>query len=457
MALADDVRAASIRRAAEMLVMERAATGKVAEARGANPYLEWGTSAPPPPGAVGGLVGGLSVTTESATQIAAVYGCVSLLADSVASLPLRALDKPSQAIDAKEIALPPLLENPYELISPTDWWIGFIWALALRGNYFGQIVERDSLGYPLQIMPVNPDIVRPQVEANGEVHWLYAGKQIPDDDVFHVRYQSMPGHLMGLNPIQVMKYSFGLAHVLDVHAETFFQNSANPQGVIQVKRELTTDAARKLKAGWESGHQGAKQGNQTGILDNEAEWKAISINPEDQQLLESRKYSAEEISGIVFRIPPHMVGLNERSTSFGRGIEQQERGFVANTLSGYLVRGERAMTKLLPEGQYASFDVSHRIRGSELERAQTVSFLALAGQIVPDEGRGRWFDMPPLPNGEGDHLSVPQNTELLEKALEEVKKLEAEPDVPPPSTVVAPGVPTPNGKGPKKNVPAPTR
>lgn len=428
------------------------------EKRGANPYLEWGTTAPPPPGSVGGTVGGISVTTESATQIAAVYGCVSLLADSVASLPLRALDKPANQIDAKEIDLPPLLENPYELISPTDWWVGFIWALALRGNYFGQIVERDGLGYPTQIMPVNPDIVRPQVEANGEVHWLYAGKEIPDDDVFHVRYQSMPGHLLGLNPIQVMRYSFGLGHALDIHAEKFFENSSAPAGVIQTKRELNEDSANKMKASWDSKFQGLTNSSKVAILDNESEFKPISLNAADQQLLESRKYSAEEISGIVFRIPPHMVGLNERSTSFGRGIEQQERGFVANTLSGYLCRGERAMTALLPEGKYANFDVSHRIRGSELERAQTASFLMLAGVFTPNESRGRFFDMPALPDG--DELSLPQNTELLEQALEALKKSEKEkeePDQPP--QMVMPGMPPPatNGKGKKQNVPVPTK
>ena len=428
------------------------------EKRGANPYLEWGTSAPPPPGSVGGHVGGLSVTTESATPIDAVYACVGLLADSVASLPLRALDKPANAVDAKEVPLPPLLENPYELISPTDWWVGFIWALALRGNYFGQIVERDRLGYPLQIMPVNPDIVRPQVEADGTVHWLYAGKMIPDDDVFHVRYQSMPGHLLGLNPIQVMRYPFGLAHALDMHAEKFFENSAAPAGVIQTKRELSEDSANKMKAGWDAKFQGLNNSSKVAILDNESEFKPIALNASDQQLLESRKYSAEQIAGMVFRIPPHMVGLNERSTSFGRGIEQQERGFVANTLSGYLCRGERAMTKLLRPDQYANFDISHRIRGSELERAQTGQFGTLGGFFTPNDVRGRMFDLPPHPDG--DELSLPQNTELLEKALEELKKLEAEPDVKPPPVIQAPlpgFPPKANGKGPPQNVPVPTK
>jgi HK97 family phage portal protein len=422
-----------------------ATRGGDVELRGANPYLEWGVTAPPPPGSVGGSIGGLHVTTESATQIAAVYGCCGLLADSVASLPLRALDAPAHIVTSKEIKTPPLLENPYELISLTDWLVCFIWSLALRGNFFGQVIERDGLGYPTQIMPVSADIVRPDVKANGEVHWRYAGKLIPDEDVFHVRYQSMPGWLLGINPIQAMKYPFGLAHVLDVHAESYFANSADPQGVLEAKGKLTEDSGKKLAAQWKSAHQGPNLGSTPAVLDEETKFNPISINPEDQQLLQSRQYSAEEISGLIFRIPPHMLGLTERSTSFGRGIEQQERGFVANTLSGYLCRLERALTACLPKGTYVNFDISHRIRGAELERAQTGSLGMLGGFFTADEVRGKYFDMPALPNGEGKFLNIPINTELLQKALEELKKLEAEPDEPPPPQIIE--AEPPSGQG----------
>lgn len=427
------------------------------EQRGANPYSEFGSTAPPPPGAVGGNVAGLSVTTESASQVAAVYGCVSLLADSVSSLPWRVLDEPPLVATAKELPLPTLLKQPYEPISRTDWLVQFVWSLGLRGNFFGRVVERDSrLGYPTQIMPVNPDVVRVEAKYDtGELEWYFAGEPIRIDDVFHVRYQSLPGMILGFNPIQCMRNSFGLAHVLDVHAANFFANSANPQGVIQVKRELNEDAARKLSSGWNSAHQGPNQGNKVAILDNEAEFKPISISPADQQLLEERKFSQEEIAGMIFRIPPHMLGLNERSTSFGRGIEQQERTFVTNTLTGYLTRAEEALTSCIPRGQYLNFDIRHRIRGDSLQRAEVAYKMILAGAWCGDDARAT-FDMPPAPEGQGKIFHSPTNSELLEMQLEELKKLEAEPDKapPPPPTVIAPAT---NGKGPPQNVPVPTK
>lgn len=423
------------------------------ERRGANPNAEWGNSSPPPPGSVGGRIGGLGVTTETATQIAAVYGCVGLLADSVSSLPIRALDKPATVNTAKELTLPKWLERPYEQVSLTDWLVSFVWSLALRGNFFGQILDRDNLGFPTQIMPLDPDAVRPEIIRESperwRIQWYVGGDPIPYDDLFHVRYQSMPGVLLGLNPIEVMKYSFGLAHVMDVHAEQTYGNSADPRGVIQTKRELTEDSAAKLKSSWDSAHQGVFQSGKTAVLDNEAEFKAISISPADQQLLEARKWSAEEIAGIIFRVPPHMVGLNERSTSFGRGIEQQERTFVQNTLSGYLTRASRSLTECLPDGQFIDFDIRHRIRGDSLQRAEVAYKMILCGAWMPDDGR-ETFDMPPLPDGQGKILHAPTNAELLEMQLEELKKAEkgeAQGEQPVASAT--------NGHGSPKNVPAP--
>ena len=431
--------------------------GRNIELRGANPMLEYGSTAPPPPGSVGGNIGGLGVTTESASQVAAVYGCASLIGDAVSSLPLRILNEAAVVNTAKELSMPKWLERPYEPISLTDWIVNFVWSLALRGNFIGWIVERDrKLGYPTQIMPINPDEV--QVRAlppNGELEWRFAGKIVPTEDVFHVRYQSMPGQILGLNPIQVMKYPLGLAHVLDVHAEKYFNNSVTAGTVLEVPGEMNEDATDKMLRKVIAGHQGVIQSNLPMVVTGGTKVNQISVNPADQQLLESRKWSQEEICGIVFRVPPHMLGLNERSTSFGRGIEQQERTFVQNTLAGYLTRIERSLTECLPRGQFVNFDIRHRIRGDSLQRSEVAYKMILAGAWCGDDARAT-FDMPPAPEGQGKLFHSPTNSELLEMQLEELKKLEAAPDVPPPepAPVVAQST---NGKGSPQNVPVPTK
>jgi HK97 family phage portal protein len=368
----------------------------------------------------------------------------------VASLPLRVLDKPAWVNTAQELDNAPLLEKPYEPISRIDWLVCFIWALALRGNFFGQIIERDRLGYPTQIMPVNPDVVRPQVELNGEVKWFFNGKHIPTEDVFHVRYQAMPGVLLGLNPIRTLAHTFGIARVQDVHAETVFRNGADPRGVIEAKVKLTEDSAKKLASSWKAAHQGPNLASLPAVLDEEAKFNPITISPADLELLASRKWSAEEISGMVFRVPAHKLNLTERQTSYGRGIEQQERSYVADTLAGYLCRGELALTECLPPGRFVNFDLRHRIRGDSVQRAQVGSLMMLCGAWCADDVRAT-FDMPPLPGGAGTETYVPINTEMYKMALEALKELQDGEKAEGKEPVQIPA--TSNGKGDPANVP----
>lgn len=390
------------------------------ELRGASPYEEWGNSSPPPPG---GGSGALYVTNETATQVAAVYGCCSIIADSVASLPIRALDKPAWVNTAKELTLPPLLESPYEAISRIDWWVCFIWSLALRGNFFGQIIDRDLLGYPTQIMPLNPDVVKPQIEYGGGVKWFVAGKPIRTEDLFHVRYQALPGQLLGINPIKTLAHTFSLARVQDIHAETVYTNGGDPRGVIEVKGSLSDTATKQMASSWNSAHQGVAKSSLPAVLTEEAKFNPLTISPADLELLMSRRWSAEEISGMVFRVPAHKLNLTERQTSYGRGIEQQERSYVADTLAGYLCRGELALTECLPPGQFANFDLRHRIRGDSVQRAQVGSLMMLCGAWCADDVRAT-FDMPPLRNGTGRETYVPINTEMYKMALEALKELQ---------------------------------
>ncbi len=251
-----------------------------------------------------------------------------------------------------------------------------------------------------------------------------------------------------------MKYPFGLAHVEDIVAEKWHSNDATPGGYIKSKVKMTPESARTMAAGWASKHQGPNLKGMPGVLDEDAEFVPISINPADLQLLESRKFSAEQISGMIFRIPPRMLGMTERSTHTGRGIEEEERTFVTNTLSGYLTRMEEALSECIPRGQYANFNTHFRTRGNAEQRANVAYKMILAGSWVGDDGRA-YFDMPELPKGQGKVVHSPTNSELLKMQLEELEKAEKEPDTPPPPVVVE--APKANGKGPKKNVPAPMR
>lgn len=415
-----------------MSLIRRAASAYT-EQRGANPLAEFGSSVPLSNGQLGSHVAGIPVTEKSAVQIAAVYGAVGLLADSVAGLPTLYLNGPDIATAKPVKGGSPLLDQPYSELSRQDWWRQFIWGLALHGNFLGQIVERDADLYPVQIKPIHPDKVQlRRNQQTGALEYRFYGKLIPLQDVFHVRYQSMPGMVIGLNPIEVCALAFGLSLAQDRYAEGFFINGADPRGVIQVPGVLDVNEAKAMLRSWLSAHQGLNSAHLPAVLTEGAEFKPITISPHDSQLLEALGFSEERIVGRIFRVSPHLLGMQEKQTSFGKGIESMTRGFTDFTLAPYYSVGAEALTAISPPGRYVVFDLRELQAPTMLERAQIGSLGMLAGYMLPDDAR-KLLGLAPLPNGEGQHLTMPINSQLLQQVLDQIAAGQAADNAPDPS------------------------
>ena len=349
--------------------------------------------APPTNGQFGGGIGGSS--ERRARGIGAFYACLSVLYDGVSTLPLRQFQ--GSGPNRQEIDLSPVVYDPWPEITDMDFRGMATWGLAARGNFFGRIVARDKQKYPMLIQPLDNDSV--SVDRNrdtGRLEYRLQGKTEPikADDIIHVRNIARPGAIMGLNPVEELRNTWALAAGADSYAAAFFTNGALPNGIITVGEDLSEEQALAMRDQWLQMHQGIGNAHMPAILTGGAEWHQISVNLDDLKYIESRQMSRSEICS-VFRIPPHMIGDVEKSTSFGRGIEQQETTFVRNTLGGYIRRIEIATSRCLPPGQYVEFDLRRRLRGDSVQRAAVVVALVNAGVINRNEARILYEDLQP--------------------------------------------------------------
>ena len=171
----------------------------------------------------------------------------------------------------------------------------------------------------------------------------------------------------------------GLARAQDLHAGAFYSNSARPDGVIEVAGELDDDEVKKMAEAWKVAHQGINKSYLPAILTEGATYKPITMTMADAQFLEQMQFSASLISGFIYRIPPHMLSMTDKATSWGAGIEQQELGFVRNTLLIWLKRWEDVMCTWLPPKQFVTFDLSQRLRGDTLQRFQAYQIARICG------------------------------------------------------------------------------
>lgn len=373
------------------------------ESRASNPYQPYANWVPPTNGQLAFGIGGGPVTENSALSIAAVYTANSILADSIATLPIKQY-RVTQG-QRREMPVASVIQQPYIEMTQLDWVSQMQFSLGLRGNAYGIIIDRDAKGFPRQVMPVHPDRVSLRRANNGGLQYQMNGDIIDLDDVYHVRGYSLPGSPVGLSPIEVLRTPFSNAMSADNFYGAFFANSAQPGGLLRVPGDLDDDQARQLAQQWMASHQGVGSSHLPAVLSGGVEWVPLTVTPQDAQFLQGRQYSEQQILSGIYRIPPHFYGSVDRSPQ-ATGIEEVERSFITNALMGWLRRHEIGMSALLPIGQEVRFDLSERLRPDLLTRAQVAQVYRNIGVITPNEIRAN-EGMPDLPEEFQDWANNP--------------------------------------------------
>lgn len=339
----------------------------------------------------GSTTSGKTVNETTAMQTTAVYACVRILAETIASLPLHTYKSTS---DGKEKAR----DHPiYYLLSdaPNPEMTSFVFRetlmghLLLWGNAYAQIV-RDGRGNVIALYPLMPDKMTVNRSERGEIYYLY-NKEGQDyilhsHEVLHIPGLGFDG-LVGYSPIAMAKNTIGMALATEEYGAKFFSNGANPGGVLE-HPGVVKDPAR-VRDSWNSVYQGSSNSHKVAVLEEGMKFQAIGIPPEQAQFLETRKFQTEEICRI-FRVPPHLVASLDKATF--SNIENQSISFVVHTIRPWLVRIEQSINKALfteAEGKeyFVSFVVEGLLRGDFASRMQGYAIGIQNGFMSPNDIR----------------------------------------------------------------------
>jgi HK97 family phage portal protein len=245
--------------------------------------------------------------------------------------------------------------------------------------------------------------------------------------MIHIRRFTMPGNPDGLSPIRQAAIGIGMGLAAEDYGYRYFKDSANPSAIISTKENVDDEAVLRNQKAWIASHGGRRR---PAFLSGGFDYKQISINPNESQFLETRKFQRSEIS-MMFGIPPHMIGDVEKETSWGTGIEQQSIGFVTYTLRPWLACIEQVFTDLLPGGQFVRFDVNALLRGDVKARSEYYKNMVQISAMSPDDVRAG-EEMEPIPDGKGKGYLQPVNYAPLgfDPAKLEAAKASARPVTP---------------------------
>jgi len=352
----------------------------------------------------GNTTSGKTVNERTAMQTTAVYACVRILAETIASLPLHTYRyTESGKQKARDHPLYNLLAN-----APNPEMTSFVFRetlmghLLLWGNSYSQII-RDGRGKVIALYPLLPDKMTVNRSEKGEIYYLYnkEGQEyiLTKDEVLHIPGLGFDG-LVGYSPIAMAKNAIGMAIATEEYGAKFFANGANPGGVLE--HPGVVKDPQRIRDSWNAVYQGTSNAHRIAVLEEGMKFQPIGIPPEQAQFLETRKFQTEEICRI-FRIPPHLIGDLERATF--SNIEHQSISFVVHTIRPWLVRIEQSINKsLFSESEkkeyFVSFVVEGLLRGDYESRMRGYSIGIQNGFMSPNDVRSL-ENMNPIPDEEG--------------------------------------------------------
>ncbi|WP_419661504.1 phage portal protein, HK97 family [Desulfosarcina variabilis str. Montpellier] len=335
---------------------------------------------------------GARVTDESVMGIPAVFACVRVLAESIASLPLIVYERleDNDRRRARGFSLYQLLHDiPNPLMTASELWEMMAGHLALRGNAFAYI-ERDA-GDVVALWPLHPGCMTVELKDRDLIYTYQTEgteRKYRSSDILHIRGLSSDG-IIGYSPLAICRDTFGSAISVREYSAKFFKNGAAPDGILTLAHAVSKEQSEVLRDSWNRGFQGSGKAHKTAILGGDMKWQAVGISPEDSQMIDSAKFSVVEIARI-FRVPLNLVMDYERSTY--SNVTEQNRSFLTHTLRPWLTRIEQAVFKALltqdeKKRYFAEYLTADLLRGDTKSRYEAYEIGKRAGFLTVNEIR----------------------------------------------------------------------
>lgn len=374
---------------------------------------------------------GYDVTGDGALRQTAVYACVRVLSETIASLPLYLYKRNSDESKepARDHPLWPILhDSPNNYQTSLEYFEMGVGHLCLRGNHYS-FIERSNGGKILRLVPFHPDRIKPKMKNADRQILAYEYtddkgqvSEIPAEDMWHLKGLTSDG-FVGISPITMAKNAVRLAAISEDHGITYFGNGARSSGIVELPGRLSDPARLRLQQNMQEEMTGSNK-FKIHVFEQGMKWHTVSLTNEDSQYLETRNFQVEEIARL-FRVPCILIGHPDKSSTYA-SAEQFMMSFVVHTIRPWLVRIEQSINKYLLSEEdrktyFAKFKLEGLLRGDTASRYAAYNSAITARWMNPNEVR-ELEDMNPREGG--DEFSNPAIDLAKAKKEEEGKNVD---------------------------------
>lgn len=371
-----------------------------------------------PTTAVGLPYGGLAtnLSAEAAMKLSAVYRCVDVRSDAIASMPwdVFVYNRSKEWIKEEfHFSYDLLNVQPNPSMSKFDFMKTLASMVDLNGNGFVQI-KRDERGNPVSMILLTGEVtmyIKDDYSVYYESHDTYTSRSeiIAGEDMIHVKNFSYDG-LLGVSTLTHAGNITALAASSDGQAKGFFSSGANLSGIISVPGKIDAQRAAMLKKSW--GETFALN-NTTGIaggvavMEGGAEFKSVQVNPRDSQMIETRQFNVIDICRFFGVHPSKAFDLTASTYS---NVESYQLGFLTDTMTPFKKKFENEFNrKLFRPSQRTrtrlSLDINELLSSDLDTQANYYSKMVQCGAFTPNEIR-RKVKQPLIANGDSSYVQA---------------------------------------------------
>lgn len=367
----------------------------------------------------------ITVDHNAVLAFHAVFSCMTLIASDIAKLRVKLVAQDSDGIwtETSNAAFSPVLRKPNGYQTRIQFWENWMLSKLSRGNTY-VLKERDNRGVVKALYVLDPTRVKPMVTPDGAVYYELqpdnmAGLQeervmVPASEIIHDRFNCLFHPLVGVSPI----YACGLAATQGLNIQNnsanLFGNASRPGGLLIAPGRIDPENAKRLKDVWDNNYTGANAGK-VAILGDGMKYESLSVTPEDAQLIDQLKWTAEVVCS-TFHVPPYKIGVGAMPSY--NNVQALNVEYYSQCLQVHIEAAELCVDEGLGIGAGVAtngttygveFDLDNLLRMDSVTQIQVLK--DAAGILSPNEMRAK---LDKKPKEGGDSPMVQQQNYSLE-------------------------------------------
>ncbi|MCH5234928.1 MAG: phage portal protein [Muribaculaceae bacterium] len=337
-------------------------------------------------------------------NLSVIHRCTDLISDSVAMLPILIRNKKSKhSEDIEGHNLHFVFDNL--LLGKYMFMKRMIEDVILNGNSYAYI-KRGMDGNVIDLIYLQKGEVTVNYnKERGILNYKISNRIgikgiVQKEDMIHLVRYSDDG-IQGKSVLSYASRSINLAHSAENSATNFFKNGGNLSGLLKVNGTLSSKQRTDILNSWNQTYSNGGQG--LCVIPGNMDYQAISSNPSESQLLETREYNVVDLCRF-FGISPCLIGDLTHSQYGTLEVAQQE--FITHTLQPYILMVEQEFTrKLLKDNDLVvNLDENYLLRTDKSTLATYYSTMVKNGILCINECRE---DMGLSPIEGGDQHIIP--------------------------------------------------